>query len=187
MEFLKFLLKVLFMLATVALMVAPIAMEFYTFHKDKENKISYKRFRIVVFTVIYAVAVTVALYLLKEFILWLETLSFIQWLVNKIALSGRIVYYGKVLVAILVNFAIGFIFRFLSKFIRIGLKNKSLTEPKKKNGKFTWRQLLECKVIRFFHTETWFYVGTVLKYLSTALSAIYVVSFIFYHMPTTVL
>ena len=158
MEFLKFILKSLFILATIILMVAPLALEFYTFRRDKEKKITYKRFRIVIYTAIYVVAITIALFLLKEFVLWLETLSFVQWIANKIALSSRVVYFGKVLVAILVKFAIGLLYWFFSKFVRIGLKKKNLIAPKKKNGEFTWRQKIERKVIRFFHTETWFFV-----------------------------
>lgn len=183
MEFLKFILKSLFILATIILMIAPIALEFYTFRRDKEKKITYKRFRLVIYTAVYVVGITIALYLLKEFVLWLETLSFIQWISNKIALSSRVVYLGKVLVAIIVNFAIGFLFRLFSKFVRIGLKKKNLIIPKKKNGEFTWRQKIERKVIRSFHTETWFFVGNILKYLSAVLSAIYIIVFIVYQVP----
>ncbi|MBQ2881231.1 MAG: hypothetical protein IJE40_03080, partial [Clostridia bacterium] len=83
----KTILKILLILAMVFLMALPFIVEFYTFRRDKDKKITYKRFRIVVYTAVYILAVTIALYLLKEFILWLETLSFIQWIVNKIALS----------------------------------------------------------------------------------------------------
>lgn len=183
MAFLKFILKSFFILATILLMVAPIALEFYTFQRDKEKKISYKRFRIVIYTAVYVVAITIALYLLKEFILWLETLSFIQWISSKIALSSRVVYYGKVLVVLLVNFAIGFLYRFFCMFVRIGLKKKNLVIPQKKNGEYTWRQKAERKVIRFFHTETWFFVGNILKYLSAILSAIYILMFVAYQVP----
>ena len=183
MEFLKFAIKVLIILATVLLMVVPFALEFYTFRRDKAKKITYKRFRIVVYTAIYIVGITIALYLLKEFVLWLETLSFIQWIVNKVALSTRIVYFGKVLVAVLVNFAIGLLYRFFSKFVRIGLKKKNLVVPKKKNGEFNWRQKVERKVIKFFHTETWFFVGSIVKYLSIILSIAYALVFIAYQIP----
>ena len=183
MEFLKFAIKVIIILATVLLMVLPFALEFYTFRRDKAKKITYKRFRIVVYTAIYIIGITIALYLLKEFILWLETLSFIQWIVNKVALSTRLVYFGKVLVAVLVNFAVGLLYRFFSKFVRIGLKKKNLVVPKKKNGEFNWRQKVERKVIRFFHTETWFFVGSILKYLSIILSVVYALVFVAYQIP----
>ena len=50
MTFLTGLLKILFIIATILLMAAPLAMEFLTFRRDKIKKISYKRFRIIVYT-----------------------------------------------------------------------------------------------------------------------------------------
>ncbi len=182
MELLIFILKTLFILAAVVLMFAPLALEFYTFSRDKENKISFKRFRQVVYTAVYIVAITLVLYLFKELLLWLETLSFIQWLASNIAISSRVTYFGKVMVAILVNAAIGFLYRFVEKFVRIGLKKKDLVHPKK-NGSFTWAQKLERKVIRFFNTETWFFVGEIIKYLSAILTAIYIIAFVAYQVP----
>ena len=140
MDFLKFILKSLFILAAIIFMVAPLALEFFAFRRDKEKKITYKRFRIVVYTVVYVIAITVALFLLKEFVLWLQTRSFVLWLTGKIAISSRTVYFGKVLVAILINFAIGALYRFFGRFVRICLEKKSLLTPKKKNGQFSWRQ-----------------------------------------------
>ncbi len=183
MDFLKITIKILLILAMVLLMALPFVMEFFTFRKDKKKKITYKRFRIVVYTAVYIIAVTIALYLLKEFVLWLETLSFIKWLVKKIALSHRTVYCGKVLVAILVNTAIGFLYRLFSKFVRIGLKKKNLVKPKKKNGEFNWKQKAERKIIKFFHTETWFFVGSIVKWLSITLAAAYALIFIAYQIP----
>ncbi len=183
MEFLKFVIKSLIILAMILLMVAPFALEFFTFRRDKEKKITYKRFRIVLYTLVYVILITIALFLLKELMLWLETTSFIQWIVSKVALSSRTVYCGKVLVAILVNFAIGVLYRLFSKFVRIGLKKKNLVVPKKKNGEFSWGQKIERKIIKFFHTETWFFVGNILKYLSIVLSAIYALIFVAYQIP----
>ncbi len=183
MDALIFLLKVLFILAAVILMAAPFAMEFITFRKDKEKKITYKRFIILVYTALYVIAVTVLLFILKELVLWIGSLSFIQWLANKISVNARISYFTKVFAVIAVNFAIGFIFRILSKFVRIGLQKKNLVSPKKKNGDFTFLQKFERKIIRFFHNETWFFVKDILKYLNTALSIIYAVVFIAYQVP----
>ena len=183
MEFLKILLKVLFILASVILMAAPFLFEAFTFSRDKEKKISYKRFRMVIYTLVYVIVITVALYLLKEIVLWLESLSFIKWISQKIALPARLVYFGKVIVAVLVNFAIGILFVFLSKFVRIGMKKKNLVTPKKKDGEFTWGQKVGRAIIRFFHTETWFFVGNILKYLSSVLSAVYALVFVAYLVP----
>ena len=183
MKFLKFLIKMLIILAMVLLMAVPFIVEFFTFRRDKSKKITYKRFRIVIYTVVYIIAITIVLYLLKEFVLWLETLSFVRWIANKIALSARFIYCCKVLTAILVNFAVGLLYCFFSKFVRIGLKKKNLVVPKKKDGTFNWRQKLERKVIKFFHTETWFFVGSILKYFCIVLSAVYALVFIAYQLP----
>lgn len=183
MDFLNIVIKALIILAAVLLMAFPFALEFYTFRRDKDKKITYKRFRIVVYTAIYIVGITVALFFLKELILWLETLSFVQWIANQTALSTRWDYFSKVLVAILVNFAIGMLYRFFGKFVRIGLKKKNLFVPKKKNGEFDWRQKAERKIIKFFHTETWFFVGTILKCLSITLTAAYALVFVLYQIP----
>lgn len=183
MEFLKILLKSLFILATILLMVVPFALEFYTFRRDKEKKISYKRLRILIYTAVYVIAITIALYLVKELTLWLEKLTFVVWLAAKLALSNRQVYFAKVLVAVLVNCAIGVLYGIFSKFVRIGLKKKNLAQPQKKDGEFTWRQKLERKLIKFFHTETWFFAGNILKYLSIVLSVVYILVFVAYEMP----
>ncbi len=183
MEFLKGLIKALIILGTVLLMSAPFLLEYLTFKRDKEKKISYKRFRIVVFTLIYVIGVTVALYLLKEVALWLESLKLVKWITEKVSISSRIVYYGKIVVAMLLNLGVGVLFIVLSKFVRIGLKKKSLTVPKKKDGTFSWSQKLGRRVIKLFHTETWFFVGGVLKYLASALSAAYILIFVLYQLP----
>ena len=52
MEFMKFLIKTLIILAMVLFMALPFLIEFYTFRSDKNKKISYKRFRAVIYTVV---------------------------------------------------------------------------------------------------------------------------------------
>ncbi len=183
MAFLKFLIKTLIILAMVFVLVFPFALEFFTFKRDKKRGISHKRLRIIIYTFLYVIAVTVAMYLLKEFILWLETLSFVEWIANKAALSSRTVYFGKIVVAVLVNAAVVLLYRFIGKFVRIGLKKKNLAEPKKKDGEFSLGQKIERKIIRFFHKEAWFFVATVLKYLSILLSVAYVLVFVLYQIP----
>ena len=183
MTFLTGLLKILFIIATILLMAAPLAMEFLTFRRDKIKKISYKRFRIIVYTFIYIIAVTIGLYLLKEIYLWVESLPFVQWISQKIAFSVRLTYCAKVLAAILINFAIGILYVIFSKFVRIGLKKKNLLKPKKKNKELDWRQKLERGIIRFFCTETWFFVGRIVKVLSIGLSVFYAAVFVLYQIP----
>ena len=96
MEFLTIVIKSLIILAMVLLMAVPFALEFFTFSRDKANKISYKRFRIVVYTGIYVVLITVAMMLLHELFAWLEALSVVQWVVEKLAVSHQITYFTKV-------------------------------------------------------------------------------------------
>ncbi len=183
MGFRRITIKILVILAMILLMALPFIVEYFTFRRDKNKKISYKRFRIVIYTAVYVLAATIALYFLKELILWLETLTLVRWIAAAVALSHRTVYFGKVLAAILVNAAIGFVYVFFGKFVRIGLEKKDLVKPKMKNGEFNRRQKAERKVIRFFHTETWFFVGSIVKWLSITLSAVYALVFVTYQVP----
>lgn len=183
MDLLMVVIKIAVIIAMILLMALPFIVEFVTFRRDKDKKITYKRFRIVVYTAVYVIGITVALFLLKEFILWLETLSFIQWIVTNLALSNRTVYFAKVLAAILVNIGIGVLYGFFSKFVRIGLKKKELVKPRKKKGEYDLRQRAERKIIRFFHSETWFFVGSIVKWLSIILSLIYAFIFVCYQVP----
>ena len=182
MDVLKVVLKVLFILAMILLMALPFILEYLTFRSDKKNKITYKRFRVVVYTGIYMLAITIAMVLLTEFMQWLGSTTLVQWLVGKLALTSRQNYCTTVFVAILVNFIIGLAYWLISKLVRIGLKKRNLVKPKK-NGKFTWSQKTERKIIRFFHTETWFFVGAIVKWLAIALSVIYALFFIVYQIP----
>ncbi len=182
MRYLKVIAKILIILAIVTFMAMPLIMQYVSFRKDKKEKISYKRFRLLVFTAFYLMVITVVMCLIKKFILWLETLSLIQWISRTLALSSRTIYFNKVLVVVLVNFAIGALYRLVVKLVRKGLKKKNLTIPKIDNKKFDWKQKAERKIIRFFHKETWFFVGQTLKYVNIILSAGYVVLFILYQL-----
>ena len=182
MEFMKFLIKTLIILAMVLFMALPFLIEFYTFRSDKNKKISYKRFRVVIYTVVYAIAATLILYLFKEVFLLAGSFPFVKWLVTKVALSNRTLYFTRVLAVILINFGIGLLYSAFSKFVRVGLKKKNLTIPKG-NGDFDWKQKAERAVIKFFHNETWFYVGRILKYLNIILSVAYALVFIIYQIP----
>ena len=140
--------NLLFVLAVLVLLVAPIGIEFLIFKKDKEEKISYKRFKTVVFTLVYFVGVTVALFFLKELILWIESLSFVEWIAKTIAISGETSYLIKVLIAIVANVVIGALFVFLARFTRFGIKKKSFVFPEKKNGRFSLGQRINRRVIK---------------------------------------
>ncbi len=183
MGFLTTLLKILIMLGFLLFMALPFLMEWGTFRSDKERRISFKRFRQVVFTLVYTIGITLALYLLKEFVLWLESLSLIQWIAGKLAVSSRVQYCAKVFVAMLVNGAVGLLYVFLSKLVRIGLAKKELVEPKQEDGQYTPLQRVERAVIKFFHKEIWFFVGRLFKWLFIGLSALYALIFVLYQLP----
>ena len=171
----------MFVLAVLVLLAAPIVIEALIFKKDVNKKVSSRRFKTVIFTLVYFVGMTVALFFLKEILLWIESLSFVEWIAKKAAISDQVTYFVKVLMAILVNVAIGVVFLLLTRFTRIGMK-KSLLKPKKKQ-KFSLGQRVETKVITFFHKEIWFFVGRIVKYLSIALSVVYEVIFVLYLLP----
>lgn len=192
MNFLKNLLKALFILAMVSLPAIPFFLQSGTFHRDQKRKISYKRFRLVVYTLFYAIAVTLVMCLLRDVAAWFASLRLVQWfnslqfvqtLKSKLALSTRTAYFGRVIAVLAINFLIGFVHWLLGKLVRIGLKKKDLTTPKGKNGKFNWKQRAERAVIRFFCTETWFFVARVLKYVALILSAAYALIFAVDLMP----
>ncbi len=183
MEFMKLLIKILVIFAATLLMAAPFGMEYLTFKGDKRRKMSYKRFRVVIYTIIYAVLVTILLAVVTDICYWFRSLSWVQWIVDKLAVSHRIAYCSNVVVAVVLNFLIGFVYVFLSKFVRIGLKRMNLVKPKKKTGEFTHRQKFQRKVIKFFHKETWYFVGNIAKAMSIILSAIYAAIFVFYMIP----
>ncbi len=175
--------KTVLILAVVLCMAVPFLIECHRFSRDKERKISYKRLRVVIYTGIYIVAVTVAMYFLKEVLLWLEGTSFIQWIVKKAAISDRASYLGKLTVAVIVNVAIGALYVFLGGFVRIGLKKKSLDVPRDPEKGFTRGQEFERKVILFFHKESWFFVARILKHLTILLAVMYAAIFVTYWIP----
>lgn len=183
MDAVEFILKLLFLFAAVLVMTAPLILALFTFARDREKKISCMRFRIVIYTAIYTVFITIALFVLKALVLKVESLPFVQWLANKLAVSSRVVYCGEVVLAMLVNFAVGFLHRILGKFVRIGLKKEKLTEPKNEDGTFTAAQQRERKVIAFFNNEKWFLVAHILKCFAIALTLIYSLLFILYQIP----
>ncbi len=183
MDKLIIILKILFIIGSILLMSAPLLFEFLTFRRDVEKKISYKRFRVVLYTAIFIIGVSVALILAEDFIKWVESLQFIQWLSSKISIPGRVDYCVTLLAAITINVGIGVLYVFFSKFVRIGLKNFDVVKPAKKDGEYTLVQKIERKVIDYFCTPTWELVGNVLKFLAPVLSAVYALIFVVYELP----
>lgn len=193
MNVLLFLLKVLAVLLLTLLPALPFYLEYRTLKRDQEKKISFKRLRILIYTLAYLVLGTVVLCFVGDLIEWLQGLpligqlidlleSGIEWVAKQFSLSSKYGYYTKVVAVIVLNFAIGVIYRLVSKFVRIGLEKKDLTKPKRGDD-FTRSQRFERRVIRFFHNETWFFVGQVVKYVSILLSALYLALFLLWQLP----
>ncbi len=183
MSFLITLTKICLIMVSVLLMAAPFALEYITFGNDREGKITYKRFKTVIFTFVYLILVTIVLYLFKELGLWIGSWRFIQWISSRFATTGRVAYLIKLFATVFINFGIGALYIFLSKFFRIGMKKKDFVNPKKKNGKFSLGQRINRAVIKFFHTETWFFVAKVLFALAILLSIAYAIVFTLYLIP----
>ncbi len=182
MSFLLVSLKIIIIIAFLLLPTIPFLAEIGRFKKDIKKGISYKRFRLAVFAVIYVIGITVAIYLLKDIIFRLSSLSFVQWIANNFAVSNRTQYCANVLVAIIINALIGFLYVFLSKLVRIGLQKKDLKNPKK-SGEYTFFQKAERAIIKFFNSQVWFFVGRLFKWLFATLSALYILIFAFYQLP----
>ncbi len=182
MAFLINLLKTLLIIACLLFMSAPFLMEWRTFRKDKEKKISCKRFRLVLFTVVYIILITVAMYLLKELLLWLESLPVMVWLANRLAVATRIDYCLKVFVAVLMNGVIGLLYVVLSKPVRIGMKKRRSKMSREESGDDTPPRKKEGAVIRFFNKEIWFFVGRVFQWLFIVLGALYALVYALYLM-----
>lgn len=194
MGYLIFLFKIILLFASLLLMALPFAAEFSTFKRDNNKKISYKRFKTLVYTAIYIFAVTILLYVLKGVISGIGSLSFVKWLASKLAVSDRIAYFSKVIAAVLVNTGVGVLYCLICKFVRIGIKKDNTGKKKKSkakapkigaDGKTREERIkdFEKKIIKFFHKEIWFFVGKMLKYLSVSLSVLYALLFIIYQLP----
>lgn len=122
-----------------------VCFEYHTYLKDKEKKTANRRFRIMCFTMIYVAALTFALCALRDVITAVGGLSVISWLAAKLALPVRTAFFSDVVGALLINFAIGFLFRLLLRFVRIGMGKRSLSEGEKPDGAFSLAQKLKSR------------------------------------------
>ena len=179
----SFIIKLLFILGMAILPAIPFVLEYVSFRRECAKKVGYRRFWLVAWAALYIVLITVALCLVRDFLAWLESVSFVRQLVSALAIGERTVYFGKVIVALLVNFAIGMLYWLACRVIRAALCKSSLVEPAKKDGEFSFAQKLERRAVAFFHQEVFFFVGKILRYLSIALSAGYILFFIVCQIP----
>lgn len=175
-------LKIIFTFATVFFAALPFVFEYHTYLKDKEKKTANRRFRIMCFTMIYVAALTFALCALRDVITAVGGLSVISWLAVKLALPVRTAFFSDVVGALLINFAIGFLFRLLLRFVRIGMGKRSLSEGEKPDGAFSLAQKVEIKIIKLFRKDVWVSAASILKKLSIFLSAAYVCLYVVFQL-----
>ncbi len=182
MGFIVVILKILLMLASVFVMMLPLLLEYLSYRRDCATGISHKRFRLMVFALFYCVAVTAAIILLQELIAWVGSWSWVSWLANKLSVPDRLVYSVEVFAVMVINLIIGLLFKMLLGLVRIGLKKKDLTKPKK-DGEYSLTQKAERKILKYFNDEKWFFAGTILKFLCLALVLVYSGVFFFCLLP----
>ena len=151
MDFITVFVKILIILLLAFLPSVPLVFEYMSFRKDKENGISHRRLRMVVFSVIYVIAVTVFFLIQQQFLNWVSSLAFVQWLVSKLAVSDRLIYGSRVFAAIAINFIIGLVYRFVQHFLHIGLKKKKLSAPSGKDGQFSFFQKIKRRILFYFN------------------------------------
>lgn len=175
--------RVLLMLMCVVLTAAPILIEYLRFRRDKARGMSHKRFRTAVFSLIYAVAVTLVLYFLKEIPLIFQKIPVVPWVVNRFAAVSQAFYLTEVLAVVLLNTAIGVLFGCAQSFVRIGLKKKDLSKPNRKNNTFSLLRKTERKIVAWFHTETWFFVGQILKWFALIMTGFYSLQYALWLLP----
>ncbi len=175
--------RIVLMLVCVVLTSLPMLMEYLRFRRDKARKMTHKRFRTAVFSLIYAAAVTLVLYFLKEIPLFFQKIPVIPWIVNRIAPAAQMFYLTEVLAVVLLNTAIGVLFGCAQSFVRIGLKKKDLSKPNRKNNTFSLLRKTERKIAAWFHTETWFFVGQILKWFALIMTVFYALQYVLWLLP----
>lgn len=183
MDFITVFVKILIILLLAFLPSVPLVFEYMSFRKDKENGISHRRLRMVVFSVIYVIAVTVFFLIQQQFLNWVSSLAFVQWLVSKLAVSDRLIYGSRVFAAIAINFIIGLVYRFVQHFLHIGLKKKKLSAPSGKDGQFSFFQKIKRRILFYFNKEFFFFVGRILKGIAFGLTITYTVLVILFQIP----
>ena len=179
----SFIVKLIFILIMAAVPAVPFVLENISFRRECVKKAGYRRFWLVAWTILYIILITIALSLIQKFLVWLGSVSFIRQIVSALAISDRAAYFGRVIVALLVNFAIGMFYWLTGRAVRFRIAGSSLTEPKKEGGEFSFFQKIERKAVEFFHREVFFFVGKILRYLSIVLSAVYLLFFIVCQIP----
>ncbi len=177
--------NILLILAVAFAAALPLLLEYLSYKGDVKNKISCKRFRIAVFSVLYAIGVTAALCVLQGTVRRIPGLAFIRRIAGIFSIMSRATYYAELLAAILLNIAIGFAFLALLRFVRIGMgqrkrKNRRKQTSPQRAGLF---ETAEKAIVRYFNKEEWCTVADVLRILNVILSAAYLLLLIAFQIP----
>ncbi len=173
-------LKIFFMIAMILFMAIPFVIEYFRFRKD-EKTLTVSRFRLVVFTGIYAIATAILLGFFSKIVSWFGSLGIVKWVLDNLGTS-RTEYTTRLYTVIFINIALGFGFCFLQSFMRIGLSKTDVTTPKKM-GAFTRGQKFERNLIARFDTGEGYFIGRLLYYLSLVLSLLFAVMFLIFQIP----
>ena len=179
----KVLIKTLLVIGLVLLAGAPFFIEVISYIKDCKNKNSHKRLRVLVFSFVYWLAITLGMSLLYDLFEKVKQLKFILWIVGKIPLLSRLEYAVSVYSALLINCGIFALFVVLLRFVRIGLKKKKLNEEVLKPGLRKKVRELEIRIIRFFYKELWFVVRRILLAVNIMLTVGFGLMFVVFQLP----
>ena len=175
--------RILIIPITLFVLAIPFIVDYLGFIQSENKKTSYMRFRVAVFSLIYAVIVTVAARIVGDVI---DTVASMQW-VSQVAaiipISARIGYGTRVIAAFAVNFAIALAGVLIFRAICVGQRADSLTKPKKKDGTFSVFQRAGRAIVRYFYNERWFFVGRIFKWLTAALFTVYALLAAAFELP----
>ena len=117
MALLLFIIKILVMLLAVGLMAVPLLLEYRTIKKDIQNKIMYKRLRLILLAILYVFVISLVIHILSDFKYTIANWSFFKWLGNMFAPFGQAFYFAKVYSVILLNLAIGMLYRLFKRML----------------------------------------------------------------------
>ncbi len=183
MKITPFLLDVLVLIGIVVLTMLPVILEYLSFRRTCKKKISHRRFRYLLFATLYFIIITIVMMEVQGQLNKIGTWRFLIRLANLLSVPMKLNYVVKVLIACLLNLAIGLLFRLLASLLGIGLSKRDLATPRGVDGVYTFLQKMERKILKYFHHEKWYFAGRILKYLSISLIIIYTAVFVFFLIP----
>lgn len=184
MEIILFLAKILVVLLSLSVLVFPFAAKFYGFYLDKKNNCCHKRLGLLIYTVLYFVVVTVILCAFKNSLFSARNHFAIKWLVKAVSLPSKTGYAGSVFSVIYTNVAIGMYALLFGAFVKRFLRKKE-AEASEQIKETIWKKFsaFENKTVAFLKTETWFFVGKILKIFNIVLSSAYCLIFLLFLLP----